>query len=42
MPAMPESSTEIRRRIATGESVDGAIPRAVANYIAEKKCYRGN
>ena len=42
MPAMPESSTEIRRRITAGESVEGALPAAVATYIAEKKCYRGN
>ena len=42
MPAMPESSTEIRRRITAGESVEGVLPLPVASYIAEKKCYRCN
>jgi nicotinate-nucleotide adenylyltransferase len=40
MPAMPESSTEIRRRIATGSPIAAFVPVLVAKYIAEKNCYR--
>jgi nicotinate-nucleotide adenylyltransferase len=40
MPAMSESSTEIRRRIATGSPIAGFVPVLVADYIAEKNCYR--
>jgi nicotinate-nucleotide adenylyltransferase len=41
MLAMPESSSEIRQRIAGGKSIDGLVPVTVANYIAEKNCYCG-
>lgn len=34
------SSTEVRRRLAAGESVDGLVPPAVANYIARHGLYR--
>jgi nicotinate-nucleotide adenylyltransferase len=40
MPAMEVSSSEIRRRIAAGESIDGLVPPAVAAYITEKNLYR--
>ena len=40
MDAVPVSSTEIRRRIAAGEPVDGELPEAVADYIREKGLYR--
>lgn len=34
------SATEIRRRIATGESLDGLVPPGVAGVIDERKLYR--
>lgn len=34
------SSTSIRRRVARGESIDGAVPTAVAAYIAQFSLYR--
>ncbi|MBR1470017.1 MAG: nicotinate-nucleotide adenylyltransferase [Lachnospiraceae bacterium] len=34
------SSTEIRRRIRSGETTEGMIPPAVAAYIREKDLYR--
>ena len=40
MDTVPVSSTEIRRRIAAGEPVDGELPEAVADYIREKGLYR--
>lgn len=36
----PISSTEIRRRLASGEDVSGLLPRAVIGYIAERGLYR--
>jgi nicotinate-nucleotide adenylyltransferase len=36
----PASSSEIRRRLQAGESVDLWLPRAVAAAIEEKKLYR--
>jgi len=33
------SSTEIRRRVRAGESLDGLAPASVAEYIREKKLY---
>ncbi|GMV95430.1 MAG: putative nicotinate-nucleotide adenylyltransferase [Candidatus Hydrogenedentota bacterium] len=34
------SSTEVRRRIADGESLEGLVPPAVANLIVESGVYR--
>ncbi|HKY04362.1 MAG TPA: nicotinate-nucleotide adenylyltransferase, partial [Blastocatellia bacterium] len=34
------SSTEIRRRVAEGEPVDGLVPEAVADYIKRYELYR--
>lgn len=34
------SSTEIRARLAVGDSVDGLVPPAVARYIATHQLYR--
>jgi nicotinate-nucleotide adenylyltransferase len=42
MPAMDISSTEIRRRVASGEPIDALVPAAVANYIAERGLYSAN
>lgn len=39
-PTAPVSSTEIRERIRTGESIDGMVPREVAAYIAKHGLYR--
>jgi nicotinate-nucleotide adenylyltransferase len=39
-PTAPVSSTEIRERIKTGESIDGMVPREVADYIAKHGLYR--
>jgi nicotinate-nucleotide adenylyltransferase len=36
------SSTEIRRRVASGESLAGLVPPAVAERIAELGLYRGS
>ena len=33
------SSTEIRRRVAAGESLDGLVPDSVATYIADHHLY---
>ena len=35
------SSTQIRQRVARGESIADLVPAAVANYIMEKGLYRG-
>jgi nicotinate-nucleotide adenylyltransferase len=37
---MPISSTDIRARAARGESLDGLVPPAVANYIAREHLYQ--
>jgi len=34
------SSSEIRRRIANAEPIDGLVPAAVARYIAQHRLYR--
>lgn len=40
VPALPEiSSTDVRRRLRSRESVEGLVPRAVAEYIAERGLY---
>jgi nicotinic acid mononucleotide adenylyltransferase len=40
MAAMPLSASDIRARAARGEALEGAVPPAVANYIAEKRLYQ--
>ena len=37
---MDSSSTEIRRRLAAGESADGMMPGAVVDYIRQRDLYR--
>lgn len=37
---VPVSSTEIRRRVAAGESIEGLVPPAVAEEIARRGLYR--
>ena len=36
---IPGSSTEVRRRIAEGEPIDGLVPPAVASFIRENRLY---
>jgi nicotinate-nucleotide adenylyltransferase len=40
MAPLPVSSTEIRRRVAAGESIAGMVPAAVARYIERHGLYR--
>jgi nicotinate-nucleotide adenylyltransferase len=40
MPAMDESSSEIRRRLKARESVDGLVPKSVGEFIAQHGLYR--
>jgi len=39
-PLVPISSTDIRRRIRDGRSIDGLVPASVADYIARHGLYR--
>jgi nicotinate-nucleotide adenylyltransferase len=39
MPTMDVSSSEIRRRVASGEPVDCFVPQAVAQFIAQHDLY---
>ena len=39
MPVVDVSSTEIRRRVAAGESIRGFTPGAVSEYITQHKLY---
>lgn len=39
-PIMTVSSTDIRRRVAAGESLVGLVPKSVERYIAEHGLYR--
>jgi len=39
LPMMDVSSTEVRRRVAAGESIAGLVPDAVARYIEEHRLY---
>jgi nicotinate-nucleotide adenylyltransferase len=38
----PVSSTEVRRRAAAGEPIDGLVPGAVAEYIRAHRLYAGH
>ena len=38
-PLRPESASEVRRRIATGEDWRVLVPRTVADYIVENRLY---
>jgi len=40
LPMMDISSTEIRRRVAAGESIASLVPAAVASYIERHRLYR--
>nr|WP_298929730.1 nicotinate-nucleotide adenylyltransferase [uncultured Ramlibacter sp.] len=37
---MPVSATEIRQRVASGQSISKLVPEAVAGYIAQHSLYR--
>ena len=39
IPLTDESSTEVRRRVAAGESIDDMVPKSVAEYIEQKQLY---
>ena len=39
LPVVDISSTAVRGRCATGEDLDGLVPRAVARYIRQEKLY---
>lgn len=39
-PGLPVSSTEIRRRVAAGQSVRYLVPEAVADFIEKRGLYR--
>ncbi len=39
LPVVEASSTEVRERLSRGESTEGLIPQAVAEYIKEKGLY---
>ena len=39
LPMMEVSSTEVRRRIAAGESIADLVPEAVAGYIEQRRLY---
>jgi nicotinate-nucleotide adenylyltransferase len=34
------SSTDIRKRVSRGDSIDGLVPEVVADYIHEHDLYR--
>jgi nicotinate-nucleotide adenylyltransferase len=39
LPMMDISSTEVRRRVAAGESIAGLVPATVASYIEQRRLY---
>ena len=39
LPMMDVSSTEVRRRVAAGESIAGLVPDTVASYIEQHRLY---
>ena len=41
-PTAPVSSTEVRRRVQTGMTIDGLVPAAVAAHIAAHRLYAAN
>ena len=41
MPPTPISSSELRAKLARGESITDEVPPSVAEYIAEHQLYRG-
>lgn len=41
LPLMPVSSTEVRRRVRCGESIEGLVPETVRRFIEENALYRG-
>ncbi len=41
-PTAPVSSTEVRRRVQTGASIDGLVPEAVAAHIVTHRLYLGH
>ena len=40
LPMMDVSSTEVRRRVAAGESIADLVPEAVKGYIESRRLYR--
>ena len=42
VPTMAVSSSEVRRRVAAGESLKGLVSRGVARYIEERGLYRAD
>ena len=40
MPAMPESATEVRQRVAAGEGIAHLVPPGVASYIERHHLYQ--
>jgi len=40
MAPLAVSASDIRARAARGEPLEGLVPRAVANYIADNRLYR--
>ncbi|MEO6362399.1 MAG: nicotinate-nucleotide adenylyltransferase [Caldimonas sp.] len=41
LPMMDVSSTEVRRRVAAGESIAGLVPETVSGYIERRRLYLG-
>ena len=40
LPMLEVSSTEVRRRVAAGEPIEGLVPASVARYIDQHRLYR--
>ena len=38
-PTAPVSSTDVRRRVAAGQSIDGLVPDAVIRHITKHRLY---